>query len=486
MGLALLGALAGFAQGLGSRVEKEREENEELLKTRLQLAAVNKKKREEEVKAVREELSGRYSEVMPWLEPTTDEAVKLALISNPEIAKQFTERRKAGDVIDAATFVRENAAEIRKKAPKGFETVRKLIDSFGAAPTQMTDEQMQQAFGQKEGFMGFNVGAKPGRVEKIASGLGAGSARELLAYENMQPLQRDPFSGIATINTEQYGPMADSVEKAYEKAQMNLFNAERRFKEDDPRLIKLREETAALKNQIEAPVKSLDERANKLASQLQMAESEGDADSAAAIKSQLDVLYTAIKNHKTAMEGNKPKSVATITSSVEKAIQTRLEEKYGVELFSEPKTISLGDGEFYVARGLKSSVTPEVEQQILRDKRGFAQAALRAYGLLDDKGQPLYDSVRDVMYNYGLRGSLPQRQQVGGAASPTATPPAATRSAAPQAASAQPVADSNTRTRAQIQAVVDGINKERKGINPTTYEEIKRAAEAEGIRVTEE
>jgi hypothetical protein len=149
---------------------------------------------------------------MPWLEPTTDEAVKLALISNPEIAKQFAQRRRDGETIDAATFVREKADEIRKKAPKGFETVRKYIDSFGVAPTPMTEEQMQQAFGQKEGFMGFNVGTKPGRAEKIASGLGVGSARELLAYENMQPLQKEPLADLATINTELF-PVVDKDPK---------------------------------------------------------------------------------------------------------------------------------------------------------------------------------------------------------------------------------------------------------------------------------
>jgi len=437
MGLALLGALAGFAQGVGSRVEKEREENAELVKTRLQLAAINKKKREEERKAIQEELSGRLSVVTPWLDPSTPEEIKLALISNDSIAKQFAERREAGDPIDAATFVRLNKDEIKKRLPNGFESVRRLIDTVGAAPTPMPEEQMQQAFGQKEGFMGFNVGTKPGRVEKIASGLGVGSARELLAYENMQPLQRDPFSGIATINTEQYGPMVDSVEKAYEKSQMNLFNAERRLNKDDPRLIRLREETEALKAQIEAPVKSLDERANKLASQLQMAESEGDADSAAAIKSQLDVLYTAIKNHKTAMEGNKPKSVATITASVEKAVQTDLESKYGVDLFSEPKTISLGDGEYYVARGLKSSVSPEVEQQIFNDRKAFARNALKAYGLIDAQGKPIYTSVGDVMYNYGIDRATPARVNLGGGTTtPAATPPATTSPV--RAASAQP------------------------------------------------
>jgi hypothetical protein len=94
-------------------------------------------------------------------------------------------------------------------------------------------------------------------------------------------------------------------------------------------------------------------------------------------------------------------------------------------------------------------------------------------------GKPLYNSVREVMNNLGITGSMPKP------ASAATTPPAAARSAAPQAASTQPVADRNTRTRAEVQAVVDGINKERKGINPTTYEEIKRAAEAEGIRVIE-
>jgi hypothetical protein len=51
MALALLGALAGFASGAAARVEKEREDNEELLKSRLKLAAINKKKREEELNA---------------------------------------------------------------------------------------------------------------------------------------------------------------------------------------------------------------------------------------------------------------------------------------------------------------------------------------------------------------------------------------------------------------------------------------------------
>jgi len=436
MGLALLGALAGFASGAAKRIEKEREDNAELLKSRLQLAAVNKKRREEERKVVQEEYRKRFSAVSPHLGPDVPEEIKLALISNENVAQEFADRSKAGEALDAVTFVREKAEDIKKKLPSTFTTTRNWIDTYGQVPSALTDEQMQAAFGRQEGFLGADVGVSLGRAERIARGLGAGSARELLAYENAQPLQRDSLADLVTINREMYGPTFDSVEKAYEKSQMNLFNAERRLNKDDPRLIRLREETAALKAQIEAPVKSLDERANKLASQLQMAESEGDADSADAIKSQLDVLYTAIRNHKTAMEGNKPKSVATITASVEKAVQTDLESKYGVDLFSEPKTISLGDGEYYVARGLKSNVSPEVEQQIFNDRKVFARNALKAYGLIDEQGKPIYTSVGEVMYNYGIDRATPARVNLGGGTTSATTPPAAASPVRP--ASAQP------------------------------------------------
>ena len=430
MKLAVLGALAGFAQGLGSRVEKEREENEELVKTRLQLAAVNKKKREEEVRAIKEDLSGRYSEVMPWLEPTTDEAVKLALISSPEIAKQFAQRRRDGEAIDAATFVREKADEIRKKAPKGFETVRKYIDSFGAAPTAMTEEQMQQAFGQKEGFMGFNVGTKPGRAEKIASGLGVGSARELLAYENMQPLSREPLADLATINTEMYGKRFDSVEEAAKQAEMDAFNAEQRFGADDPRTTKAAELAASLAERVEAPVKSLESRAQTLASQIF---DEQDPQKKAAMEERLKSIYSAISAHKSAVEGDKEKSVATIDSSVRRYVNTRMQESLGASWmkYTRPKEIQLPDGSTYTMLDRKEDMPVEEQQKMFADQRRFARQALVENGYIGPDGQPLYNSVREVMTNLGIRGSMPQ---TAAASSNAAAAPAR----APQAASAQP------------------------------------------------
>ena len=432
MGLALLGALAGFAQGVGSRVEKEREENAELVKTRLQLAAINKKKREEERKAIQEELSGRLSVVTPWLDPSTPEEIKLALISNDSIAKQFAERREAGDPIDAATFVRLNKDEIKKRLPNGFESVRRLIDTVGAAPTPMPEEQMQQAFGQKEGFMGFNVGTKPGRVEKIASSLGVGSARELLAYENMQPLQKDPFSGIATINTEMYGKRFDSVEDAAKQAEMDAFNAEQRFGAEDPRTIKAAELASSLAERVEAPVKSLESRAQTLASQIF---DEQDPEQKAAMEERLKSIYSAISAHKAAVEGDKEKSVASIDSSVRRYVNTRMQESLGASWmkFTRPKEIQLPDGSTYTVLSMKEEMPVEEQQKMFADQRRFARQALVENGYIGADGKPLYNSVREVMNNLGITGSMPK--------------PA---SAAPQAASTQPVATGNTRTRADL------------------------------------
>jgi hypothetical protein len=429
MALALLGLMTGLAKGAASRVEKQREENESLVKTRLQLAAINKKKREAEIEARKKELSDRYSSVQPFLYEGMTEEQKLALVSNPTITKDFVERRSRGEQVDVNNYL----ITVKDKIPANFKSVQEYINTISAPPTAMTEEQMQGAFGRQEGILGANIGVSPGRAERIAAGLGGGSAAELLAYEKMQPVEAEPLTGIARLNVEQYGESFDSIEDAVKKAEIRAAEAEQRFGAEDDRTIAAQNRLAFFQSKYEAPVKSLESRAQTLASQIF---DEQDPEKKAAMESRLSTIYEAIKTHKDAIEGTKQKSVATITASVEKAIQTRLEEKYGVELFSEPKTISLGDGEFYVARGLKSSVTPEVEQQILRDKRGFAQAALRAYGLLDDKGQPIYDSVRDVMYNYGLRGSLPERQQVGGAPSQAETPPATTAPIRP--ASAQP------------------------------------------------
>lgn len=196
MALALLGLMAGLAKGAASRVEKEREDNEALVKTRLQLAAINKKKREAEIEARKKELSDRYSSIQPFLYENMPEEQKLALVSNPAITKDFVERRSRGEQVDLNNYL----ITVKDKIPTNFKTVQDYINTISAPPTAMTEEQMQGAFGRQEGILGANVGVSPGKAERIAAGLGGGSAAQLLAYENIQPVEAEPLADIARIN----------------------------------------------------------------------------------------------------------------------------------------------------------------------------------------------------------------------------------------------------------------------------------------------
>jgi hypothetical protein len=196
MGLALLGALAGFASGSAKRIEKEREENAALIKSRLQLAAINKKKREEEINARKQVYMNRYSSIQPYLFEGATEEQKLALISDDAITKDFIEKRRGGRSFDINEYLITNRAKI----PDSFVSAKKTINDLSATPTPMTEEQMRGAFGSATGFLGANVGVSPGRAERIAAGLGGGTAAELLAYENMQPVEAEPLSGVARIN----------------------------------------------------------------------------------------------------------------------------------------------------------------------------------------------------------------------------------------------------------------------------------------------
>jgi len=196
MALALLGLMTGLAKGAASRVEKQREENESLVKTRLQLAAINKKKREAEIEARKKELSDRYSSMQPFLYEGLTEEQKLALVSNPTITKDFVERRSRGEQVDVNNYL----ITVKDKIPTNFKSVQEYINTISAPPTAMTEEQMQGAFGRQEGILGANVGVSAGRAERIAAGLGGGSAAELLAYENMQPVEAEPLADIARIN----------------------------------------------------------------------------------------------------------------------------------------------------------------------------------------------------------------------------------------------------------------------------------------------
>lgn len=414
--IALMGLLTGFAKGAAERIEKEQEENEELIRTRLKLAAVAKQKRETETTARKTALTERYSTISPFLDGSESETEKLALISNEAIAKDFVERKSRGESVDLGSYLVTN----KDKIPTNFESVQKYIDTISAAPAPVAPDQMQAAFGEERGFLGARTGVSPGRAERIARTLGSGAtAAELLAYEKTAPVAGEPLMDYARFGTIAAEESFKTLESKAQKLRL------KRLKEQDP-----------------AKQAMLDD--------------------------EIDVTEQSMLAHKEATTARTPeqkqRTVADITSSTNRYVNTRMQQKYGNDwlAFSEEKTQQLPDGTVYTFRGVKTDMPKEQQDQLFADMRLFARQALIDNRFIVD-GVPVYDSVKEVMNNFGITGFMP------------GTAPA--RSAATGAAPAAAAASQQTRTRAQVEAVARARN--------VPYDVAKRAAEAQGIRVVD-
>lgn len=420
--IALMGLLTGFAKGATARIEKEREENEELIRSRLKLAAVNKQKRDVETSARKKELLERYNTISPYLDDTINEQEKLALISNETFAKEFAQRKSAGEALDLKSYLQIN----KDKIPKNFTTVQEYINSLQTTPEAVSPDQMQAALGERRGFLGARTGVSPGGAERIARSLGSGaSAAELLAYERAAPSEGEPLADVARFGVIQAEESFKTLESKAQKLRL------KRLKEQDP-------------------------------------------DKQAMLDDEIDVTEQSMLAHKEATTARTPeqkqRTVADITSSTNRYVNTRMQQKYGNDwlAFSEEKTQQLPDGTVYTFRGVKTDMPKEQQDKLFADMREFARRALIDNRFIVE-GVPVYDSVKEVMNNFGITGFM-----AGTAAPRTAAGASVARPAtgAPPAAASQ-----QTRTRAQVEAVARARN--------VPYDVAKRAAEAQGIRVVD-
>lgn len=420
--IALTGLLTGLALGGAERRKKEREENEELITTRLKIAAVNKQKRDVETSARKKELMDRYITISPYLDGSESEEQKLALLSNDVFAKGFVEKKSAGEVVDLDAYIQRN----QDKLPKNFSTVQKYIDSISTTLEPVAPEQMQAALGEQRGFMGARTGVSPGRAERIARTMGSGaSAAELLAYEQPATSAGDPLMGYARFGT---------------------ITAEESFKTLESKAQKLR-------------LKRLKEQ---------------DSDKQAMLDDEIDITEQSMLAHKEATTARTPeqkqRTVADITSSTNRYVNTRMQQRYGNDwlAFSEEKTQLLPDGTVYTFRGVKTDMPKGQQDKLFADMREFARRALIDNRFIVE-GVPVYDSVKEVMNNFGITGFMTET-----AATRTA---AGASTARPTTGASTAAGSQKTRTRAQVEAVAKAHN--------VPYDVAKRAAEAQGIRVVD-
>ena len=417
MGTFLTGFLTGVAKGANERIEKEREDEEALITSRLKTAYVNKTKREEEARAKRENARARRDEV-DVLFPAASLEQRLALVASPLI---FEQAKKSAGLVDLNELLVIN----KDKIPKNLTSVNDFIASIQGRPVgtaAATEMQSREVFG-------VNVTPSKGRIESLASPYG-GSAADLLAYETVSDSIEVPQ--FASLNLDALKKNKTSKERL-EEANAAATQAVIEFGEETPQA------KAAMDNYNK--IKTLDELLNPTqakwatyVSGLKLAMATGTPEQKAAAEAEFKREVVRIE----AMSAKEKEEDLPAMSTFGRIIAiTKLEamkQKFGNKLDQNLRVHYAQDGSAsFQYIGTDLAMQDEIRQH------GLDAAASIAELYLDKDGRPLSRDMKAVLisqgYKFDSEGRMIKR------AAPAA-PPAATTPAAPAAppAATTPVA----------------------------------------------
>jgi hypothetical protein len=366
MSIALKGLLTGVFQGIGEAMDEERKQTKELLATRTKNAYQNYLRYQEQSEALKSEIKKRDALARQY-QPDLNDEERIAVASMPNALELYQKALQEDRRVEGRVITLRDIVKVGDKV-KGMTYDDFVKNLAQVKPVESVSVQAPRS------FIGVPEDAQRQYMSRLSAGVGV-APEQLMAFE--QPPEAPSVEPMGSVRPDvAFSPVFNTLE---EKAQ---------------RLMVLLGETE-------------------------------DEDTKTRIQEQIDQTREAMLGHALATstkKGDEPKAVATITSSVDRAVRERLETKYGRNIFSEEKVIDLGNGQTYVTRGIRTDVSPEVEQQIMADRRKFAFDALKNNGYLDEDNQPVYQNVNEVMYNLGLRGGLPQRVDVAppGSAAPAA------------------------------------------------------------------
>jgi hypothetical protein len=432
MSVALMGFLTGLAKGSTERIKKEREDNEALIENRLKMAATNKLRREKEREAQRALLNERYSTISSYLPADATEEQKLALVSNEAIAKEYVTKRSAGEDIDLNKFLVVN----KEKVPQGFKTTRQYLDSLTAAPEPVSQEQMQQAFGEQRGFLGARTGVSAGRAEKMAQQFG-GTAGELLAYEKpMEPMQ---MPEIARMNVEMLkDPKRKTPQQRLDDYQNAYIDAVEQYGADSPESKAMQTEAITLRDRIKALEPKQETFTSMLdAAKVTMANARPGTPEYAAAEREVNRLVNIGKKDKDNVP-TLPQTRSLFAGTATQAVTAEFGNLVGKGIVIET---SLDGTPTYKYTGGDKNEAAKIKAVGLN-------AIKRQYSTMSDaQGRPLNEDIRRALIEFGVefnQNGVPIFQQAASAATPTPTPPPAAgvgaqRTQVPAAASGAPV-----------------------------------------------
>lgn len=428
MSIALTGFLTGFAEGSTERIKREREENEAMIENRLKRAQTNRLLFQKEQDAQKQLYRTRYDSVSAYMPEGATEEQKLALISNDEIAKQFTQLRAKGEEVDLNKFLVMN----KDKIPKNFSSVNQYIDSISVAPAPVAQEQVD-AIRQTRGFLGSRTGAN---IEKAAQQFGT-SAAQLLAYEEVSGVPVVPqFArmNVSMLNNEK----TKDIDIRIKQAQSMYLDAREEFGEDS-------QEAKVAKSQynnlmvLKEELEPEDVKWADYVGKLKMAIINGKPEQRAAAQREYDKVIALEKQSRDTGEGvgGKIPTANTLSGLLTRSATRAVTEKFGGDVAKNLIVDTAPDGNTsfrYIG------TDPVARAQVLQTAREAMRYAVQPY--LDMNGRPLNRDVDVALRTQGIQfdadgkavftlDEIPVEQPPAPAAAPTAaavtTPAAAAR-----------------------------------------------------------
>jgi hypothetical protein len=402
MSIKLKGFITGLAEGLGERFDEEREQTKKALATRTNNAYKNYMLYQEQKNALIEEAKKRDARALSIDNTLTDEE-RIVVNSNPYILEYFEKAALAGKPIALKQMIKLNEEVKGMKFDNYMNTIRQK-----EASAPMTFQDPTNIFG-------VSVGRQREMAGKLAGSVGR-SLEDLGGFD--VPKEAPTIRPMGTIDLS----ILQKAEKE-PKSQEEMLNAARASQtqalmdkgRDSEEYKEAKRVADLIASDIEKPAKTLESEADQL--NLAILNKRQSGETTTEEETRLKEVQRAILAHKTNTTAKTPedtkRGLSQITSSVLFYVNNKMKESMGANWSKMMEESTIKVGELTVPTlGPKQELSPADRQALFTTMRQYARQALKDNGYLDNKGQPLYNNVREFMVNFGLMGApAPVRTQ---------------------------------------------------------------------------
>jgi hypothetical protein len=456
----LLAFLGGAAEGVSSEIEKA----EKSAKEEAMLRVKKLSESYEETRKSNRELTNELKAEKDWITTTYSNATpeQVAYLQSSPAALQALKKMKdptkisLSDVISIASGNESNAvaAERITAMPEVANKVAAAVKSQG-----------------RTGFGGFIDSVAEGAGETAERRFARAMGTDIETLKNTKRLERPTVAGTFDM-AKVFETTPDSVEDMVKTANVARVQAKQKFGEGSAEYKTANETFMSLSKEVEKADKKIEDRRDRLL--VKRDDNKGNPEVVAALTKEIDGLNKDIKATREATstkreregtgEGSGANTYAKAKTRMEDYMNTDMVENKGLgwRKFAEVKQIrDPATGQLITMTSKKVDLTPEQEKEYVEGMRNARLQGLRELGLVDDKGRPRNQEVKDLMVTYRLN------QPVSAPAPTPAPAPAAT-----PAPSAQPA---KVVSRATVQAQADK--------NKVTFEVAAEEARKQGYTI---